>query len=183
MNRFLAVSSFAEDSAARAELMAELHEAHRKENWEWIRHDETDRAGRIRLYEFVGDNSLNDDSLLASAEEAEEVRLLLDTPSDWETIGVSQVTSTRNAQTLGFDIGWFGGEYYSLISDCVVAPLWHPPYDDDLPELGSQAKALNQQLLFDSTADALAFTDWYKTKPWAESETSPFVIVRIDSIS
>ena len=78
--------------------------------------NETDQAGRVRLYElrrrrlYRGPATafpMITTTLLASAEEAEEVSILLDTPSDWETIGVSQVTSTRNTRTLGFDIGWF----------------------------------------------------------------------------
>jgi hypothetical protein len=165
----------------------------------WV--DETaawlgERAGRLRLRELIGDDlyleedsegflhSSSNSTLLASVEEAEEVRLLLDTPTDWETIGISKLTSTRNTRTLGFDIGWWADEHYSLISDCIVAPIFHGPYDEDLPEVASQASTLNQHLLFDTVESAVQFRDWYRTKPWAETENgAPFIVVRIDSAS
>jgi hypothetical protein len=39
---------------------------------------------------------------------------------------------------LGYDIGYWRGDHYSLISDSFVAPCWHPPAPDAFRTLAKQ---------------------------------------------
>lgn len=141
--------------------------------------DTSDRQARMKLSELVGDGE--SDTVMADSDEAEEVWRLLDSPAEWEIIGVSRTAFERSERTLGYDIGWWGGKFYSLISDCIVAPTWHPPVIDDYAALAVQVRALNGHLLFESPESALRFRAWYTSKSWSESEDGvEFKPVRVE---
>jgi hypothetical protein len=142
----------------------------------------TDRIARTRFWEFITDDTpLGYESLLATADQARELWRLLDDPSDWEIIHVSVESQRRSELTVGYDVGLWGGEFYSLISDCVVMPTWHPPHRDDFTEIAEKLRGLNEHILFQTPGDALAFKTYYTSKPWAE--TNGFEVVRIDAES
>jgi hypothetical protein len=147
---------------------------------------DSDRAARIRFWELVGEERPDDyeERLLSTPDEAREVWGLLDTPSDWEILHVAVAPLERTERTLGYDLGWWGGEFYSLISDCAIAPTWHPPDPDDFGELAGRLRLLNQHVLFETPEDALGFKSYYKTKPWAEAEDyeGAFRVARIDRV-
>jgi hypothetical protein len=140
------------------------------------------RAARMKLCELVDERSDDyEDALPESIEQARDVWRLLDSPSEWEIIRVTRAPVERTVQTLGYDIGWWGGKFYSLIGDSVVTPTWHPPTEEDYDELAIQVQALNDHLLFESPEAALKFRSWYTSKRWAETENGiEFVPVRID---
>jgi hypothetical protein len=148
---------------------------------------DSDRAARIRACELVGDDPPEGDEerLLPTFEQAAEVAALVDVPSDWEVIHVAVAPLTPTERTLGYDLGWWGGaEFYSLISDSVVAPTWHPPAPEDFEELAAEVRRLNRHLLFETPDDARAFKSYYTSKPWAETEDveGAFKIVRVDAV-
>lgn len=147
---------------------------------------DSNRAARTRLCEIVGDDVPEEyeERLVSTLDEARDVSALLDTPADWEIIHVAVAPLAPSERTLGYDLGWWGGEFYSLIGDCAVDPTWHPPDPNNLHELASQLRVLNPHLLFDSPEDALAFKRYYKTKPWAETEDAEdaFKVARVDAV-
>ena len=147
---------------------------------------ESNRAARIRFYEIVGAElpELYEERLLPTLGEAREVQALVDVSADWEIIYVAAEPLARGERTLGYDLGWWGGEFYSLISDSAVDPFWHPPDPSDFHDLAKQLRVLNAHLLFDSPEDALAFKTYYTTKPWAETESfeGAFKVIRVDAV-
>jgi len=60
-------------------------------------------------------------------------------------------------------------------------PRWHPPDPKDFQEVAGQLRSLNQHVLFDSQEHATQFLQYYKSRPWAESEDEPgeFCIIRL----
>ncbi len=147
---------------------------------------DSDRTARIRFCELVGEAPPDDyeERLLPTVHEAREVTALLDTPSDWEIVHVAVAPLERTAKTLGYDLGWWSGEFYSLIADSAVTPTWHPPDPDDFSELADKLRVLNEHLLFEAAEDALGFKSYYKTKRWAETEDyeGAFKVVRIEAV-
>ena len=89
---------------------------------------------------------------------------------------------------MGFDVGWWGDDYYSdefysLISDCIIAPTWHGPDPGRLSELAEQLHGLNRHVLFETSLDAQQFRTYYVEQDWAEQEDGmPFIPVRIDEV-
>jgi hypothetical protein len=86
---------------------------------------------------------------------------------------------------LGYDVGYWSGDHFSLINDTLVAPLWHPPQPEDFQELAAHAHELNNHVLFPSASLAAKFRQWYLTKPWAETEYEPgeFCLIRVSSLA
>ena len=125
-----------------------------------------------------------DEDLLPTLADARSVLSLVDTPRRWEIIRVSRGEDADVPTLLGFDIGYWGGDHFSLIADTIVAPCWHPPALDDLAELRQALVGLNENLLFRSRDEAERFREYYKSKPWAETEDSvgEFCIIRVDGV-
>ena len=144
---------------------------------------------RMRMREILGEpdediDSQIDEDLLPSAEDARHVLSLVDDPIRWEIIHVSKTDNINALHTLGYDIGYWGGDHFSLIADTIVAPHWHPPALDDLDELAQKLSCLNEHLLFRSGEDAKRFREYYKSKSWAETEEdNEFCIIRVDGVN
>ncbi|MGE5294175.1 MAG: hypothetical protein ACM3VT_05050 [Solirubrobacterales bacterium] len=107
---------------------------------------------------------------------------LLDQLSSWEIIHVQRDEFLVSDATLGFDIGYWSGDHFSLIADTIVTPMWHPPAPEDWGELLGQLSRLNEHLLFARPEDAAAFRAWYISRPWAETE-GEFCIIQVDQVS
>jgi hypothetical protein len=121
-----------------------------------------------------------DCDLLPSLPFAQEVFGLLKRPSDYEIVVLSREASEMEGNLVGYDIGYWGGDNFSLICDTVVMPRWHPPNPDDFAELADHLRILNNHVLFGSWSDAQRFRVYYKQKPWAETETAgKFEIIRV----
>jgi hypothetical protein len=149
-------------------------ERHRRERGE----DVSNLTARKRFAEFVGEDN---GPLIPDLETSRELISLLDKPALWEIIGVSQESLEPTANTLGFDLGWWGSEFYSLIADCAVAPAWHGPPLERLRELAQHLSSLNENVLFPGAANALEFLSYYEGQDWAETDN--FVPVRIDQVT
>ena len=119
--------------------------------------------------------------LLPDRASALKVHQLLDQPSHYEIIFVSRAPAASVDDSFGFDVGYWGGDHFSLICDVAVAPRWHPPDPRDYAELAEQLRVLNAHALFRTRPDARAFTDYYRSKSWAESEFEPgeFAIIEV----
>ena len=148
-------------------------ERHRRERGE----DVSNLNARKRFAELVGaDNG----PLIPDLETSHELLSRLDKPDLWEIIGIAQGALDPTSNTLGFDLGWWGGEFYSLIADCAVAPAWHGPPLERLHEVAQHLSSLNEHVLFRGAADALEFLSYYEGQVWAETDN--FVPVRIEEV-
>jgi hypothetical protein len=139
--------------------------------------DVSNLKARKRFAELVGQDN---GPLIPDLETSRELLALLDKADVWEIIGVSQESLKPTARTLGFDLGWWGGEFYSLIADCVVAPAWHGPPLERLRELAQHLSSLNGNVLFPGAANASEFLSYYEGQDWAETDN--FVPVRIEDV-
>jgi len=146
----------------------------------------SDAKARERFYDLVGpveDAEDFDDDLLPTLGSAREVYGLTDDPSSHEIIRLDRCDQGSNPKTLGFDVGYWGGDHFSLVCDVWVMPCWHPPAQSDSVALAEFARRLNAHVLFSSAQDAATFRKWYITREWAEQENheGQFVIIRVDS--
>ena len=111
--------------------------------------------------------------MLPACAAAAQVRDLLDHPEDYEIVSVSRDVSASAYASFSFDVGYWGGDHFSLICDVAVAPRWHPPDPSDYAELADRLRGFNADVLFETRAEAQAFLDYYRTKSWAETEFEP----------
>jgi hypothetical protein len=145
----------------------------------------TDAEARRQFRVILGDLSEDenpeiDEYLISSLSDAREVLGLTDEPSRWEIIHVARGNAEPGSSFLGYDVGYWGGDF-SLIADTIVVPRWHPPIPDDFAEVAQALSGLNVNLLFGSSADAAGFKAFYKSKLWAETEDreGEFCIIRV----
>jgi hypothetical protein len=150
---------------------------------------ELNKAARIKFREILGEGEQEDaidydDCLLERLEHAQEVFSLLKDKQEWEIVHLMRGTIEQTERSFGFDIGYWGGDHFSVICDCVVMPTWHPPDPRDFDELAKALERLNNHLLFRSVADAEIFKAWYISRSWAESETyeGQFCLIRVDQV-
>lgn len=104
----------------------------------------------------------------------------------FDIILVCKETFEDNSNVLGFDIGYWEGDHFSLIADTIVTPTWHGPPEKDYNELLDKLKPLlNENLLFNTAQEAEEFKGYYKTKEWAETEDYPgeFCTIQIQSVN
>lgn len=150
---------------------------------------ENQRAARRLLEIFGPDPTMHwsqppwfDPDLIDEPGLAREILALTDDPGEHELVYVSRGTATLDARTLGFDVGYWGSDHFSLIADALVTPRWHPAPLTVLNELAVWAATLNEALLFSTAEAAAEYREWYRTQDWAEQESAPdqFQIIRVD---
>src|SRR6185295_10537326 len=117
----------------------------------------------------ASDAESSDDDILFSLQDAEEVWRLLEKPEDYEIVYVERTHFTSEYDELGYDVGYWGGDHFSLIADAAVMPRWHPPDEDDFLHLAERLRSLNEHALFATPAEAAAFRKYYKSRSWAET--------------
>ncbi len=144
----------------------------------------SNQRARWRFREIIGEDNPGEDydeDMLPNLTVAQEVYLLLDDPDEYEIVIMSREPLGTDIRSLGFDIGYWGGDHFSLICDSVIMPVWHPPDPTDFNELADKLKGVNEHVLFQTCAEAEKFRSYYMTKRWAESETVPgeFCIIQI----
>ena len=150
-------------------------------NWE-ARVMIRERLGPDPNMEYVLE--FHDPDLVPDLAFAREVLAATESPGDWEVIRVARETSERTPTTLGFDVGYWGSDHFSLIGDSLLMPRWHPAPPEDFEELRAQATPLNPDVLFETHEDASRFREWYLSKSWAESEVHPaqFQVIRVEEV-
>jgi hypothetical protein len=129
---------------------------------------------------------LNDEEIdmLGSLEDCLEVFELVGDKDRFEIIRVSRTLMERTAETIGYDIGYWGGDCFSAISDSVVLPMWHGAPKSSFELLLPFVELLNQNLLFESVTAARSFREFYLSQEWAETEMSEnqICVQRIEAI-
>ncbi len=125
----------------------------------------------------------DEESLIDDYEAALEVYGLLKDQFSWEIIEVRREKYALDGRTLGFDVGYWNSDHFSLIADTAVTPMWHGPAPVDCVELAARLSRVNDNVLFSEPSDAGEFRTWYKTKKWAEVEARPveFAIIEVRS--
>jgi len=126
-----------------------------------------------------------DTDLFSCKEDALSVYELLDNPGAWEIVCVRRNNFRQTSSTLGYDIGYWGSDHFSLIADTVVIPTWHGPPEEDYEELAESLSMLNRHLLFDNTSHAAEFREFYRSKHWAETEAfmGEFCIIQVERLA
>lgn len=101
---------------------------------------------------------------------ARELQRLLEQPELFEIVEVARFPARTSTAGLGFDLGYWASGNFSLICDCAVWPIWHPPHLDALDELHRLLGSLNDNVLFPDIDAASNFAAFYRSQPWAEIE-------------
>jgi len=141
-------------------------------------------AARCRFLAIVGDQSHDadfDDDLLPDYPAAREVFSLLESPGEYEIVQLSRESFCADGDCLGFDIGYWGGDHYSIVADSAVRPVWHPPQPDCFERLARELATVNDHFLFENVEDAAHFRSYYRAQEWAETESQPdeFCIIQV----
>jgi hypothetical protein len=111
-----------------------------------------------------------DDLCFFSLDEMRSVYDLIENKADYEILEIIENEEETTNKTIGFDIGYIGGDYFSAIADTAIKPMWHPPDFDDMDDITEVLKKLNKHCLFDKFTDAKAYREVYFTKEWGEKE-------------
>lgn len=125
------------------------------------------------------------EDLLRSFDEVKEILSFIEDTSFFEVIFVRREVFNVNAYTLGFDVGYLGDDQFSIIADIAVIPQWHPADPADDREILTYFKHLNENVLFESAESAEHFLEYYRTRPWAETEQveGEFYVIQVDKVS
>jgi hypothetical protein len=116
-------------------------------------------------------------AVIADLAIAREVLAATEDASEREIIHLTRIVEGAGAEqeeaptrgVLGFDVGYWGGPF-SLLSDTMLYPRWHPSPEEAVPALRKIAATLNEHMLFPTAAAAMAFRQWYRGQTWAEFE-------------
>jgi hypothetical protein len=144
----------------------------------------TERAARRRFLDLFGDEVPEgdfDQDLLPNYATARDVFSFLESPNEYEIVQFARDPFLADLDCLGFDVGYWGGDHYSIICDSAVRPLWHPPQPECFDELAREFKMVNESFLFPNAEGAAQFRSWYRTQYWAETESRPdeFCIIQV----
>ena len=142
-------------------------------------------ATRLVIGRFVEHNLGNTDGyLLFEPEHVQEALQLAPASERIQLVRLRRASFSSEATVLGFDVGYWGGDHYSIICDSIVAPTWHPPQPEDFSALAAALDVLNDSLLFSSQAEAAAFRARYAQFSWAETESYPgeFEVIQVEAV-
>ena len=160
--------------------------------------DASTRQARLKMAEVLADKKeslewndyLDDEITFLRIEDARRIYDLLGNPNDHEIIMVRRHEYTLTPATLGFDIGYWGGDHYSIICDTFIRPQWHSSPEEEFHNLAPFASKLNRNVLFDDFEGAQEFLTYYRTTNWGEPDdrfdpeqgTSDYTIIQVDGV-
>jgi len=108
----------------------------------------------------------NNDFMYLDLEDCLKVYNIIPEKENYEILEIGKENNEKVTQPiLGYDIGNVG---YSIISDSIIFPHWHP-IDLTDEEIIKKLKGLNKNCLFSSIEQANDFLILYQTKSWAET--------------
>jgi len=154
--------------------------------WQWADKDapiSQDEIARARLREILGiqGEDVPEESwlidgpwLLPELSYAREVLKLLSSLEKYEIVEVARFPFRAKGVSLGFDVGYWASGNFSLICDCAIWPLWHPPVLDVFKELARHLSCVNSNGLFPTIETGLSFRDYYRSQNWTETEDDKF---------
>ena len=123
--------------------------------------------------------------LIRTLDETIRIFKCLQNPADFEVIKVSRTQHDSEHHVLGYDVGYWGGDHFSLISDTVIMPQWHPPVSNRLEAVAEQMHALNEFALFLRPEEASTYLEFYRSEAWGESEdySGQFCVIQVAEIT
>lgn len=100
---------------------------------------------------ILEENNLCVDDLIFDYNDAINTFKKINNKQIYEIIRVCKEKFEYNSNVIGFDIGYCGGDHFSLIADTIVIPTWHGPPEKDYNEILNKLKPLlNENLLFNT---------------------------------
>ena len=164
--------------------------------WQWSREEfiDVDAIARSQLCDVLGivegqlpkeDWLIDGPWLIPDIKRAQELKRLTVSPEQFEIIEVARHPVRTKTPSIGYDIGYWAYGNFSLICDCAVWPLWHPPDPSDNKELAKWLGNLNERMLFETVYEAISFRDFYRSRSWAETErenAEEFTIIEIAAV-
>jgi len=140
----------------------------------------------LKAHQAVGqldkDRDPDDEIIIKSHGDAMRVFSLLEAPVEREVIWVrkaeSDVVSQPDCPLLGYDPAWFGGNWFSAISDCLCFPIWHGT-DPEGELFKEYHEKLNNHALFDTPEGAREFLAYYRSFDWTETGDYAIIEVRL----
>ncbi len=142
-------------------------------------------ATRLAIGRFFEDDLLNTNGyLLFDPKHVREALDLAPLSEHLQPVRVRRESFSNGTSVLGFDVGYWGGDHYSIICDSIVTPTWHPPQPEDFNTLAEALGGLNGSLLFPTEAEAAEFRTRYVGFAWAETESYPgeFEVIQLEAI-
>ena len=121
-------------------------------------------------------------AFLTRPEQAFEVRAALESPTEYEIVELCTFPD-HPKRFLGFDIGYWGGGNFSILSDAIIWPIWHPPIEAALNNLTAFSAKLNDHILFSTQLDAQDYLSWYAGQDWAEKWPEEFSIISVGTVN
>jgi hypothetical protein len=112
-------------------------------------------------------------TLIESESICREVFARIENKEKYQIIKIAKVDehySSNEEGFLGFDVGYWGGDNFSIISDSMVLPHWHGAPSIELPNLLKYSEKLNRNVLFENYNDANLYRNYYLAQDWAEQE-------------
>jgi hypothetical protein len=130
------------------------------------------------------EQNLCSEGLIFEYDEAIKAFKKIKNKDSYDIICVRNNSFENDANILGFDVGYWDGDHFSLIADTIVIPRWHPAPEEDFIELSTKLKSLNENLLFNTYQEAEKFKKYYKTKSWAETEDieGEFCVIQVQKV-
>lgn len=112
-----------------------------------------------------------DGGFMKSHDDAIDVFNLLQAPVEREIIWIRNAESDLSGLTdyplLGYEPSYFGGDWFSAISDCMCFPIWHgTDIEGELFE--KYHDNLNQYALFNTPETAREYLEYYLSFDWTE---------------
>jgi hypothetical protein len=105
---------------------------------------------------------------------ARKVRAATSVPEAFEIVRVELDKDQLSPGGLGFDIGRWGDDHFSILADALIWPTWHPCPREELRTLIPWAGTLNEHGLFASAEAARRYREWYIAQQWTETESEAF---------
>ena len=170
---------------------------HRDPGWEWSPVQESDEGAtaRRRLAEILGvvEGEWNEETwlnvspwLVPERAAAQELLDMLRLREEHEIVHVARHPARSMVPSIGFDVGYWATENFSIVCDSAIWPKWHPADSEALNELKRQLEPLNAYGLFPNAETAAAFREWYRSQAWAETEdedeTGRFELIEISLV-
>lgn len=168
------------------------YECFDKPNIRWYEQHDITKCGlaRLRMGEIQKDLSFDlwygevTDKLLRNYDDVKDILSFMGDSSFFEVIFVRKTPFRINDNTLGFDIGYLESDQFSIIADIAVIPQWHPSNPADDSDILTYFEDLNENVLFKNSESAHRFLEYYRTRPWAETEyyKDEFYVIQVDEV-
>jgi hypothetical protein len=123
------------------------------------------------------------DGILSTIDDVQETIAWLEEERDrhetiWLRKAGARIAAPPGFVSMGFDPSYLDGDHFSASCDCMMFPKWHGT-DEEGTLFLEHFRRLNPSGLFDSAADATAFTDFYCSFDWTENERSDYEMVEV----